>query len=443
MRLVQVSIPTGKRQAVLDALDTQQIDYVVTDETSHRKYTAVAYFPLPAEAVEEVLSSLRDVGLDEEAYTVVLSAETVISRDFEKLQQSYESEDNHDRIAREEIETKARGLMPSFRIYVIMSVISAMVATAGLLLDSPAVVVGSMVIAPILGPAMATSVGSVIHERDLFRAGVKFQLVGFGVAIAGSIAFAAFVKAIFLVPPGLDVISLEQVSLRQEPGFLSLAVALGAGIAGALSLSTGISAALVGVMIAAALIPPTAAIGIGVVWNIPSLMIGSSVLVAVNAISINLAALAVLLYSGYRPSSVWKAGLARKETVKRIGMLVVAIGLLSVVLAGSTYTEMQSGTFQTNTREEVRSVLASESYEQLELLELEVESNRDMLFSQSSRTVVVTVGRPSGTTYPALADAIKQRIRQRTGNDVAVQVRFIDVEAASGSDESNPRLTLP
>lgn len=441
MRLVQASVPAGKRQAVLDTLDAQDVDYVVTDETSHRRYTAVVYFPLPTEAVEGVLSSLREVGLDDDAYTVVIDAETVISREFEKLQQRHETEGNHDRIAREEIKTKARELMPDFRIYVVMSVISAMVATAGLLLNSPAVVVGSMVIAPILGPAMATSVGSVIREQDLFRAGVKFQVVGFAVAVLGSIGFAAFVKAIFLVPPGLDVISLEQVSLRQEPGFLSLAVALGAGIAGALSLSAGISAALVGVMIAAALIPPTAAIGIGVVWNIPSLMVGSTVLVAVNAISINLAALVVLWYSGYRPSSAWKAGRARTETVKRIGVLALAIGLLSVVLAGATYTEMQAGTFRTDTREEVRSVLASASYDELELLELEIESERGLLVSESKR-VVVTVGRPNGGEYPALAEAIHQRIRQRTGRDIDVQVRFVDVQS-SGSDNSNGRLTLP
>ena len=442
MRLVQASIPAGKRQAVLDALDDQDVDYVVTDETGHREYTAVVYFPLPTEAVEDVLSSLREVGLDEEASIVVIDAETVISREFEKLQKHHDTETEHDRIAREEIVTKARELMPTFRIYMVMSVISAMVATAGLLLNSPAVVVGSMVIAPILGPAMATSVGSVIRERDLFRAGVKFQVAGFAVAVLGSIAFAAFVKAIFLVPPGLDVISLEQVSLRQEPGFLSLAVALGAGVAGALSLSAGISAALVGVMIAAALIPPVAAIGIGVVWNIPSLMIGSSVLVAVNAISINLAALAVLWYSGYRPSSTWKANHARKETIKRIGTLVVAIGLLSVVLAGTTFTDMQSATFQTNTREEVRSLLDSASYDELELLELTIESDRDLLFSQSKR-VVVTIGRPTDQQYPNLAEAIKQRIRQRTGQDIAVQVRFVETQSSSGSDESNDRLTLP
>ena len=71
MRLVQVTIPAGKREAVLELLDEQGIDYVVTDETSGREYTAVVYFPLPTNAVEPILESLREVGLEREAYTEI------------------------------------------------------------------------------------------------------------------------------------------------------------------------------------------------------------------------------------------------------------------------------------------------------------------------------------------------------------------------------------
>ena len=90
MRLVQVTIPTGKRGAVLDTLDDEGIDYVVTEETSGREYTAVVHFPLPTEAVEDILESLHDVGLAEDAYTIVLNAETFVSRQFHALSKRYE-----------------------------------------------------------------------------------------------------------------------------------------------------------------------------------------------------------------------------------------------------------------------------------------------------------------------------------------------------------------
>ncbi|MFB6199109.1 MAG: TIGR00341 family protein, partial [Halobacteriaceae archaeon] len=281
MRLVQVTVPAGKRDAILKELENQEIDYVVTRETSNREFTEVIYFPLPAKAVEPVLDGLKEVGLGDDAYTVVVDAETVISRRFEKLKERYEEEEKEERISRQELRARAEGLLPDTGMYLALTLVSVIVATAGVLLDSPAVVVGSMVIAPLIGPAMATAVGSVIDEPDLFRRGVKLQVIGGGGSILAAAIFAILVKESFLIPPGIDLVAIEQISGRATPGVLSLAVAVGAGIAGALSLSATISASLVGVAIAVALVPPTAVIGIGIAWGRPVMAIGALVLVLV------------------------------------------------------------------------------------------------------------------------------------------------------------------
>ena len=69
------------------------------------------------------------------------------------------------------------------------------------------------------------------------------------------------------------------------PDFLSLIIAVGAGIAGIVSLMTGVSAAIVGVMIAVALIPPAATVEIGLAWGQPFVSVGSAVLLLVNVLS--------------------------------------------------------------------------------------------------------------------------------------------------------------
>ena len=307
MRLVQVTIPAGKRKAVIELLEEEGIDYVVTDETSGREYTAVAYFPLPTSAVEPILEALREAGLEREAYTVVLSAETVVSEKFEALQEEYtEREESEERIARQELEARAKELTPALSTYLVMTVVSAVIATAGLLLDSPATVVGSMVIAPLIGPAMSAAVGSVIDDTGMFRRGVVLQVLGVILSIAAATAFTIFVQATNLVPPGMDPLVLSEVEERLSPNFLSLAVAIGAGVAGAISLTAGVSAALVGVMIAVALIPPAATVGIGIAYSEPALALGSAVLVSVNILSINLSALVMLWYSGYRPENFFQ-----------------------------------------------------------------------------------------------------------------------------------------
>ena len=157
-------IPAGKRAAVVRALDDEGVDYVVTDETSGREYTAVATFPLPTAAVEPVLDRLREAGIDESTYTVIVAAETVISRRFEALEEEYEedAERGGDRISREELQAKADDLASGLWTYVLMTVISAVIATAGLQPDSPATVVGSMVIAPLIGPAMSAAIGRCV-----------------------------------------------------------------------------------------------------------------------------------------------------------------------------------------------------------------------------------------------------------------------------------------
>ncbi len=428
MRLVQVTIPTGKRETVLKLLDDEGIDYVVTDETSGREYTAVAYFPLPTNAVEPVLEQLREVGLEREAYTVVISAQTVESERFEALTEKYAEGKSEERIARQELESHAEELASALPTYVVMTVVSAVIATAGLLLDSPATVVGSMVIAPLIGPAMAAAVGSVIDDTDLFRRGITLQVLGVVLAIVSATLFAAFVEIANLIPPGLDPLSLSEVEERLAPSVLSLAVAIGAGIAGAVSLMTGVSAALVGVMIAVALIPPAATVGIGIAYNEPALAVGSAVLVAVNVLSINLAALVVLWYAGYRPKQFFRHDEARIATLKRVVVLVAAIALLSVFLGGVTYDAYQAAGTEQDIRDGIVTELEDPAYSGYELLEIEVRTDTEYLLFQRPTEVVVTIGAPPDAARPGLAEGVENRLTARYGIEVEVQVLYVEIE---------------
>jgi hypothetical protein len=174
-------------------LDEENVDYALPNETSGRDYAAVVTFPLPTSAVEPIPSRLREVGIERNAYTVVVQTETVVSERFEALENRYES-GNGDRITREEVVPRAGELAPTVCPYVLVTAVSAIVATAGLLPDSPAVVVGSTVIAPLIGPAMAASVGTVVNDPELALRGVKLQTLGGVVAIGAATAFALLIR---------------------------------------------------------------------------------------------------------------------------------------------------------------------------------------------------------------------------------------------------------
>jgi uncharacterized hydrophobic protein (TIGR00341 family) len=430
VRLVQVTIPSGKRETILSTLDDEGVDYVVADETSGRRYSAVAYFPLPTNAVEPVLESLRSAGLGDDSFTIVVEANTVVSRRFEELQERYAEEEDEGRIAREELTTAASNLAPTLDVYVVMTVVSALIATAGLLLDSPAVVVGSMVIAPLVGPALAASVGTVVNDHELFSRGVRLQIGGLVLAVVTAALFGLAVRYGNLIPPLADVTSVAQIRERVAPDFLSLVVALGAGAAGVVSLTSGVSTALVGVMIAVALIPPAATVGIGLAWGAPLVALGSGVLLLVNVLSINLAALVVLWYSGYRPEHWFREGAARKATIKRIATLVVAIVVLSAFLGGVTYDSYTRATTTQDLTEGAESVVAatnaSTSFE-LAVLDVQVEHTNTALFQRPQR-VIVTVGVPPGESINGLAPEMDQRLEATAGHEIDTEIRYVTTE---------------
>ncbi|NKE35486.1 TIGR00341 family protein [Natronococcus sp. JC468] len=427
MRLVQLTVPTGKRRTILEALEDHGVDYVVTDEESDRKYAAVVYFPLPDPAVEPVLDELQDAGVGEDAYTVVVDAETVVSRRFEALREEYEEGDvESDRISRQELETEAESLTPTFAVFATMTIISSLVATSGLLLDSPAVVVGSMVIAPLIGPALGASVGSVIDEEELFVESVTYQIVGIVFAIGAAAVFAWVVKVTNIVPPGLDISEVGEISERLAPDLLSLVVALGAGVAGIVSIATGISVALVGVMIAAALIPPAAAAGVAIAWGQPAAAIGSTALVLVNVLSVNLAGLLTLWYLGYRPESLFELGQTEKRVRKRVVGLVVIVLVFAVFLGAITYSSYQAGNFEEDVNEEVTAALEAEAYAQYQLLDIQVMMDENYPI-QSPRKAVITVGGPPGETAPGLGTEIRERVEQHATDDVEIEIRYVTI----------------
>ena len=440
-------IPSGRREAVLDVLDSEGIDYALTDETSQRGFVGVVTFPLPTVAVEPVLEQLREAGIERDAYTVVVKAETVVSDRFDALEEAYEEEEDTDRIAREELAARARQLAPKPGMFVVMTAISAVVATSGLLLDSPAVVVGSMVIAPLIGPAMATSTGTVLDDEDLFRRGVVLQTAGGILAVLVAALFATALHVTGVVPLSPEeVFRIGEVRERLAPDILSLAIALGAGVAGALSLSSGVSTALVGVMIAAALVPPTAVLGIGIAWGEPEAVIGSGVLVLLNFISINFAALGVLWFQGYRPERWFRLDNVRAATVPRLAVLGLGIVLLSAFLFGVTLSSVQAAGYEENTRSVVTSTL-----EERDLGLVSMEFTYDQFPVRYPDRVIVTVGVPPGVDPPPIAADLADRVNDEVSRPVVfppltpdesdrivVEARFVVVESSVAGAATSP-----
>lgn len=424
MRLVQVLIPEGRRDAALSVLDDEGIDYAVFEETGRGDFEALVQFPVPESGVEPVLDRLTAAGVSEDAYTIVLATETVVSTRLAALQEQYAGL----RISREELTARALDLAPANQTFFAFIVLSTLIATTGLLLNSAATIIGAMVVAPLMGPAISASVGTVLDDRTLASRGVALQVLGLLAAVATAAAVLGLVvQGTLLIPPGLDIREIPEVAERTSPTFLSLFLALGSGVAGAISVMRNVGSALVGVAIAVALVPPAATVGLGVAWAQPVTALAAAVLVLVNLLAINLSALLVLWLAGYRPAVAARTARARSAVRVRIVVILVAIAVLSVVLGLVTFASFQTASFEARTNDELAAMFDDATVDDLDYVEASVEFDPTDILLQEPADVNVLVGRPAGTAPPSdLARRIDRRLTAATGHPVDVRVGFVD-----------------
>ncbi|WP_440945118.1 TIGR00341 family protein [Methanosarcina sp. T3] len=430
MRLVQVLIPVGKREPVLAVLDDEQIDYAVWNETGRRGFEAMVQFPIPPIGIEPVMARLREAGI-ENAYTIVLSPETVVSTRLEALKKRYSGL----RISREELIARAEELAPATSTFVAFLVLSTIIATGGLLLDSAATIIGAMVVAPLMGPAISASVGTVINERKLASRGVKLQVGGLLLAIAVAAVIGAIMKGTLLLPPALDIREIGQIAERTSPNFLSLFLALGSGLAGAISIMRGSGSTLVGVAIAVALVPPAATSGLGLAWGNYGVALTAAVLVLVNLLTINVSALILFWLSGFRPAEEKAVGSARAAVITRATVLVILIAFLSVVLALVTYTTFQASLIKQQVDQELWDMFEEPEYVEAGIVRAQniivAYTPSDFLLGNPV-TVSFFVGYQAGEEIPPdIARVADERLEEATGKKVDVTVGFVVAQQTS------------
>ncbi len=210
--------------------------------------------------------------------------------------------------------------------FLILTALSTVVAAIGLSTDNLAVVIGAMVIAPLLGPILAFAFAAAIGDLALLLRSARTAITG--LALGAFIAIA--IGAIFPV----DFMSGELTS-RTVLGFDAIALALASGAAAALSIAAGLPAALVGVMVAVALLPPSAAAGMFLGGGDVANAGRAALLLSVNVVCVNLAALAIFAYKGVRPRT-WieriSAGRATRVNAAVLAFLLAMLAAIIVIL---------------------------------------------------------------------------------------------------------------
>ena len=327
MRFIKANFPADKADAVIDILNRAgPVDWSM--DTGYGRFEKAVEIVVAKGQGQQIIDDLQSLlSSSPDWRVVVMPIEATLPRppeNEEKTKDEAEKKAKAKTVSlREELYQKVSNDCQLNWDFIILTVLSSIVAAIGLNGDSVAIVIAAMVIAPLLGPILAFALAAALGDLSLMKKATKTALTGLLVGFAFAYALT------FFMPVNIE--SFEMVS-RTVIGPAIIALALASGAAAALSLSTGISSALVGVMVAVALLPPSVASALFLGAGEYDKAIGAAILLALNVVCAILSAQLIFVWKGVRPRT-WVSQQKASKSVKINAAVWVGLLVALAVLA--------------------------------------------------------------------------------------------------------------
>lgn len=317
LRMIEMALPEaykGDLKLILQGYDYLDLWQEKTDDGRIH-----VTFVLPTGKTEEILDVLEKRFSNTAGFRIILvPAEASIPRLEIKEKEKPEGQDQPPekkafsktiRMSREELYADAEKTARFSSVFIVLTILSALVASLGILRNNVVFIIGAMVIAPVLGPNVALSLATALGDMELFRKALRTVALG----VLAALVFSVFLSMVLSVDPQTP----ELVS-RTEVNFGDVILALAAGSAAALSFTSGFLSALIGVMVAVAFLPPLVAMGMLVGSGHWKMAFGSLLLFLANFICVNLSGVVTFIVQGIRPLRWWDAQKAKKASSRAL-----------------------------------------------------------------------------------------------------------------------------
>lgn len=237
--------------------------------------------------------------------------------------------------------------LPS-KMYFVMNILSAIIASYGLVTNSAAVVIGAMLVAMMLGPITGVALAIIDHRMPLLRKSLITVFLGISLVV-----LVGFIVGWLHKDQPLTV----EILSRTQPTSMDLMIALAGGTAGAYAMvSPHLSVAVVGVAVATALVPPLAASGILFANGEMQMGLGALLLALTNIIAIQFTNALVLWLLGfrrlvdddYKSSTYW-------TFLRRNAVTLLLLGVLGTYLTINLQTNAKQQGFESSVKETINS----------------------------------------------------------------------------------------
>jgi uncharacterized hydrophobic protein (TIGR00271 family) len=246
-----------------------------------------------AEDASVVVAQLRELGL-ERVGSIALEPVSALVSDAARRAEEEAVGSPADAVVWETVQqvtSESAELSYSFLAFMALA---TMIAALGIMQDSQILIIGAMVVGPEFGPLAGLCVALLQRQRALAARSLRALAVGFPLAITAAYVLTLVLRAVGSAPDDLSGVSRPATLFISHPDEYSALVALLAGTAGALSLSTAKSGALVGVLISVTTIPAAANVGVAAAYQDWSEVRGAATQLAVNLTCIVVAVVTTL-----------------------------------------------------------------------------------------------------------------------------------------------------
>ena len=292
---LRIVAPAPLARRTLDALDRSPtvLNVVHLADAARRPRGDLIQCDVPREHASLLLAELRELGVEETGTITVETSESALGQLAQRATRIARGAPA-DAVVWEEVEERTSESAELSGSFVAFMVLATLIAAVGILTDSLILIIGAMVVGPEFGPLAGVCVAVVQRRLPLARRSLVALAVGFGVAIGATILGTLILRAVGTAPDELSAELHPATLFISEPSTWSVIVALLAGVAGVLSLTTAKSGALIGVLISVTTIPAAANVGVAAAYGDWGEFTGALVQLVINVLSILVAGIATL-----------------------------------------------------------------------------------------------------------------------------------------------------
>lgn len=240
-----------------------------------------------------VVADLRHLGVHREGSIALEQVESQVSRRADAAVARARGAPA-DAVVWEEVETRTSEGAELSWTHVIFMAMAGIIAATGILLNSPILIVGAMVVSPDFGPVAGVCVGVVTRRARLALRSLGALAVGIPTAITVAWAYTVIGRAVGTMPETFSDAEHSLANIISSPNGYTVVVAAAAGIVGIMSLTSQKSGALIGVLISVTTIPAAANIGLSAAYGDWSSLRGSQMQLVANVTTLLLAGILTL-----------------------------------------------------------------------------------------------------------------------------------------------------